>query len=139
MIATTLTFSINTRGRGCTDLTPQVGNLLARSGLQEGLVTIFLQHTSASLLLFENADPTARRDLEAWLERLCPDGAPWFTHDLEGPDDMPAHLRMTLTRTSETIPVSGGQLQLGTWQGLFLLEHRTQPHTRRMVATFLGR
>lgn len=120
------------------DISEQVESVVRQSGIRTGLASVFCQHTSCSLLIMENADPTARADLEAWLTRLAPDGDPHYTHDAEGPDDMSAHLRMALTRTQETLPVGDAHLLLGTWQGLFLCEHRTSPHRRRLVVTVAG-
>ena len=115
---------IDARGPGLHDFTSEVDRLVQRVGLREGLCTLFLQHTSASLLVQENADPSARRDLERWLDRLVPEGDALFTHDAEGPDDMPAHVKAALTATSLSIPVVGGRLGLGAWQGIYLWEHR---------------
>ena len=115
---------VRTRGRGLIDATAQVAEVVAKSGVITGLCTIFVQHTSASLVIQENADPSARRDLERWLARLVPEGDALFTHDTEGPDDMPAHVRAVLTATSLSIPVVEGRLGLGTWQGIYLWEHR---------------
>lgn len=129
---------IQTRGRGMLDISGQIDTIVRRSEVRTGLVSVFCQHTSCSLLIMENADPTARQDLEAWLERLAPDGDSHYTHDAEGPDDMSAHLRMALTRTHETMPIAASRLLLGTWQGLFLCEHRTSPHRRRLVVTVVG-
>lgn len=129
---------VGTPGRGLHEVTEAVSGAVARSGVTTGLCVVFCPHTSASLLLSENADPTARADLLAWLSRLAPDGDPRYAHDTEGDDDMAAHLRSAVTRSSETIPVSGGRLALGTWQGLFLAEHRTSPHRRRLVVHLLG-
>lgn len=129
---------VATPGRGLVDLTPQVAAVVARSGFQCGLATVFCRHTSASLVLAENADPSASRDLLDWLERIAPDGDPAYSHDAEGPDDMAAHLRTALLRSSETIPVRAGELALGTWQGLFLAEHRTQPHQREIIVHVIG-
>ena len=120
------------------DISERVESVVRRSGIRTGLASVFCQHTSCSLLLMENADPTARADLEAWFARLAPDGDPRYSHDAEGPDDMSAHLRMALTRTQETLPVDDASLLLGTWQGLFLCEHRTSPHRRRLVVTVVG-
>ena len=111
-------------GQGLHEFTPALEALVAESGLEEGLCTLFIQHTSASLIVQENADPSARRDLEAWLGRLVAEGDPLFTHTLEGPDDMPAHVKAALTATSVSIPIEGGRLALGTWQGVYLWEHR---------------
>jgi secondary thiamine-phosphate synthase enzyme len=132
------TISIRTHGTGNTELTDQVAQILRRSGLQTGVVQVFCQHTSCSLILMENADPSARRDLERWLDRLVPEDDPDFQHTAEGPDDMPSHIKMVLTRTSESVPFAAGKLLLGTWQGLFLWEHRRSPHHRRVVVTVLG-
>jgi secondary thiamine-phosphate synthase enzyme len=130
--------TIRTRGKGTYEITDEVARALRASGLKSGVATVFCQHTSCSLVLMENADPSARRDLEAWLDRLVPEDDPHFTHTLEGPDDMPSHIRMALTRSSESIPFADGELLLGTWQGIFLWEHRRAPHTRNVVLTFLG-
>lgn len=124
-------------GRGLHEFTGRVAELVSRSGLAEGLCTLFVQHTSASLLIQENADPSARADLERWLDRLVPDGDPFYTHVLEGPDDMPAHIKSALTQTSLSIPISGNRLALGTWQGIYLWEHRRRGGRRR-VAVHLG-
>ncbi len=126
-----------TRGPGTYEITGEVAQALKKCGMLEGIATVFCQHTSCSLVLMENADASARRDLEAWLDRLVPADDPHFTHTLEGADDMPSHIKMALTRTSETIPFADGQLLLGTWQGIFLWEHRRAPHTRSVVLTFL--
>ena len=132
------TLAIRTRGAGTYEITDEVARALAASALSAGLVTVFCQHTSCSLVLMENADPSARRDLEAWLDRLVPEDDPHFAHTLEGADDMPSHIKMALTRTSETIPFTAGRLLLGTWQGVFLWEHRRAPHARNVVLTFVG-
>ena len=132
------TLTIRTRGQGTYEITDQVAQALRASKLEQGIANVFCQHTSCSLVLMENADASARRDLEAWLNRLVPENDPHFTHTLEGADDMPSHIKMALTRTSETVPFSGGELLLGTWQGIFLWEHRRAPHTRNVVLTFLG-
>ena len=129
---------VETPGRGLLELTDQVAAIVARSACSTGLVTVFCRHTSASLVLAENADPSASRDLLSWLARLAPDGDPSYSHDAEGPDDMAAHLRTALLRSSETIPVRGGELALGTWQGLFLAEHRAHPHRREIVVHVIG-
>ena len=125
-------------GPGLHEFTEKLSVLVARSRVQTGVAHVFCQHTSASLVIMENADPSARHDLEAWLDRLVPSDDPHFTHTLEGPDDMPSHIKMALTRTSETLPVGGGRLLLGAWQGVFLWEHRAAPHARRVVVTILG-
>ena len=132
------TLTIRTRGQGTYEITDQVAQALRASKLEQGVATVFCQHTSCSLVLMENADASARRDLEAWLNRLVPENDPHFTHTLEGADDMPSHIKMALTRTSESVPFSGGELLLGTWQGIFLWEHRKAAHTRKVVLTFLG-
>jgi secondary thiamine-phosphate synthase enzyme len=129
---------VSTRGKGTYEITDQVAALLARSGIREGQVTVMVRHTSASLVIMENADPEARHDLEEFFERLVPENTPWFTHTYEGPDDMPSHIRMALTRTSEVIPVMQGRMTLGTWQGLFLFEHRRAAHVRQVVVSILG-
>lgn len=138
MTAKTVSFSIQTRGKGTYEITDAISQILRDSGVRTGIVTVFVQHTSASLVIYENADPSARVDLHAFFERLVPEGADYFIHTAEGPDDMPSHLRMVLTRTSEVIPVAQGALQLGTWQGVFLFEHRRAPHQRTVVVSVLG-
>ena len=130
--------SVRTSGRGLFDVTRAVSEVVAGSGVHTGLCLVFCKHTSASLLIMENASPDAHRDLLAWLARLAPDGDPSHEHVIEGPDDMPAHLRMVLTRTSESIPVMDGRLALGTWQGLYLLEHRLAGCERRIVVHVSG-
>ncbi len=129
---------VRTPGRGLHEVSDLVAGVVARSGVTTGLCVVFCPHTSASLLLQENADPSARGDLLAWLSRLAPDGDPRYAHDTEGDDDMAAHLRSAVTRSSETVPVSNGRLALGTWQGIFLAEHRTSPHRRALVVHVLG-
>lgn len=131
-------FRVQTRGKGTGEITDTVAAVLARSGIRTGTVTVFVRHTSASLVIMENADPSARRDLEGFFDRLVPEDTAWFTHTLEGPDDMPSHIRMALTRTSETIPVIDGRMVLGTWQGIFLFEHRRLPHLREIVVAVTG-
>ncbi len=130
--------TIRTPGAGLVEITGEVERALAASGLREGVATVFCRHTSASLVIMENADPSARRDLESWLNRLVPAGDPVFTHTLEGDDDMPSHIKMALTRTSEQVPFSQGRLLLGAWQGVFLWEHRQVSHTREVRLTFIG-
>ncbi len=132
------TLTLPARGPGLHEFTEQLAALVSRSRVRTGMAHVFCQHTSASLVIMENADPSARRDLEAWLERLVPPDDSHFTHTLEGPDDMPSHIKMALTRTSETIPIGEGRLLLGTWQGVFLWEHRAAPHARRIVVTIIG-
>ena len=131
-------FSVDSRGRGTREITGEVGRIVRASGIARGLCTVFLHHTSASLILSENADPSVRADLERYFARLVPDGDPIFRHTAEGPDDMPAHIRAILTQNSLTIPVAGGRCDLGTWQGLFLWEHRTAPHRRRVTVSVIG-
>lgn len=131
-------FRISTRGKGTTEITDQVGRIVAASGIKTGTATVFVQHTSCSLVIYENADPSARTDLHEYFERLVPENTPWFVHTCEGPDDMPSHLRMVLTRTSEVIPVVNCRLALGTWQGIFLFEHRRASHTRSVVVSIVG-
>jgi secondary thiamine-phosphate synthase enzyme len=132
------TIQVKSRGRGTYDLTAEVAGLVSASGVAGGLATVFVHHTSASLLLCENADPEVRRDLERWLARAVPDGDPLFRHTAEGPDDMPAHVRSALTQTSLGIPIRGGRMDLGTWQGIYLYEHRLAAHTRRVSVTIVG-
>lgn len=132
------THTVRTRGAGTHEITDLVAREVQRSGLTQGVVAVFCQHTSCSLVIMENADPSARRDLEAWLDRLVPENDPHFEHTLEGPDDMPSHIKMALTRTSETVPFADGKLLLGTWQGIYLWEHRRAPHSRRVVVTVMG-
>jgi len=124
--------------RGLTDITRQVGKIVQASSVKTGLCHVFIRHTSASLTIQENADPDVRTDLEAFLSRLVPDGDPLFRHVDEGPDDMPAHVKAALTSTSLTIPVTDGRLGLGTWQGLYVWEHRSRPHTRSILVTVQG-
>ena len=124
-------------GQGLYDITHKVTELVHSAGLDEGLITLFIRHTSASLLIQENADPSARKDLEAWLNRLVPEDDPLYTHTAEGPDDMPAHIKAALTATSLSVPVSEGDLQLGPWQGIFLWEHRHHRGEREVVVTAL--
>ena len=125
-------------GPGLHEVTDAVARVVSRSDVYRGTCLVFVQHTSASLLIQENADPSARADLEAFFARVAPEGAAWHTHTSEGPDDMPAHLRAALTQTSETIPVYEGRLGLGTWQGLYLFEHRRQARGRRLLITVSG-
>lgn len=132
------TLEISTRGRGTYDLTRQVQGLVREAGIGTGLCHIFVQHTSASLMLCENADPQVRADLEAFMGRLMPDGDPLFEHTQEGADDMPAHVRSVLTNMDLSVPVGGGRPLLGTWQGIYLWEHRTHPHRRRVTVTVQG-
>jgi secondary thiamine-phosphate synthase enzyme len=129
--------TIATKGKGTYEITDAVQGTIAKSGIRNGTVTVFVQHTSCSLTTMENAAPAARRDVERFFEKLVPENAD-YEHDDEGPDDMPSHIRMVLTRTSETIPVVDGEMQLGTWQGIFLFEHRRDPHRREILLTILG-
>jgi secondary thiamine-phosphate synthase enzyme len=138
MHAFTASFSVQTRGKGTYEITEAVEQVVRESGVRTGTATVFVQHTSASLVIYENADPTARVDLHAFFERLVPEDTPYFVHTAEGPDDMPSHLRMVLTRTSEVVPLAQGRLQLGTWQGIYLFEHRRQPHRRNVVVALVG-
>ncbi len=131
-------FQVTTRGKGTYEITHEVARWIAQSGITEGQVTVMVRHTSASLVIMENADPEARHDLEEFFERLVPEDTPWFTHTYEGPDDMPSHIRMALTRTSEVIPIMNGAMTLGTWQGLFLFEHRRASHQRHIVVSVMG-
>ncbi len=130
--------AVETRGRGTYDLTEEVARVVAASGIETGLCTVFVHHTSASLIVNENADPQVRRDLEAFLSKLVPDGDPLYRHVEEGPDDMPAHVRVLLTQTSIGLPVDDGRLDLGTWQGLYLYEHRHASHRRKVSVTVVG-
>jgi secondary thiamine-phosphate synthase enzyme len=131
-------FAVHTRGRGFSDVTRQVGEVVANSHVQTGIANIFAAHTSCSLLISENADPAVRDDLERWFARAVPDGDAIFRHDAEGPDDMPAHVRSILTGVSLGVPVHGGKLMLGNWQGIYLWEHRIDPHQRKVTVTVLG-
>ncbi len=132
------TLEFRTRGRGMLDITAEIERAIAASGVLTGFCNVFLQHTSASLILCENADPAVRRDLETILARLAPDGDPAYVHDTEGPDDMAAHARSVLTTNAVALPVSEGRLALGTWQGVYLWEHRTAAHGRRVIVTIMG-
>ena len=131
--------SFSPRGRGLHDITREVSEVVRKAGVNTGLCLVFVQHTSASVLIQENADPTARQDLERWFDRVAPDGDPVYRHDAEGPDDMPSHIRTALTSTSETIPVVNGGLGLGTWQGLYLFEHRLHPGRRKVIVHVWGK
>ena len=132
------TLRIQTRGRSFESLTERVAEIVRRSGIAEGLCNVFVQHTSASLLISENADPAVQRDLERFMQRIAPDGSPDYEHDAEGPDDMPAHIRSAMTNTSLSVPVVAGRLALGTWQGIYLWEHRHARHAREVMVTVLG-
>jgi secondary thiamine-phosphate synthase enzyme len=131
-------FTISTRGQGLVEFTEKARVFVEKSGIAAGLLTIFCRHTSASLLIQENADPDVQRDLSAFFRRLVPDGDPLFVHTIEGPDDMPAHVKAALTQTSLAVPVVNGKLSLGTWQGVYLFEHRDRPHERRIVLHLAG-
>ncbi len=130
--------SVSTKGRGSYDITHSVQELSRASGITQGICNLFVHHTSASVILCENADPVVRDDLERFMARLVPDGDPVFEHTDEGSDDMPAHIRTILTQSSLSIPVSAGRCDLGTWQGVYLLEHRTHPHDRKLTVTIMG-
>jgi len=132
------TIRLQTRGRSFEPLTDRVARIVGNSGISEGLCHLFIQHTSASLIISENADPAVQRDLERFMQRISPDGSPDYEHDAEGPDDMPAHIRSVLTSSSMSVPVSAGRLLLGTWQGLYLWEHRHAAHTREVIVTVMG-
>jgi secondary thiamine-phosphate synthase enzyme len=126
------------RAKDCTRSLETCRRKINARGIRNGTVTMFVQHTSCSVVIMENADPTARRDLEEFFERLVPENADYFTHNSEGGDDMPSHIKMALTRTSETVPIVDGEMQLGTWQGIFLFEHRRAPHRRKIFITIIG-
>ena len=130
--------TVATRGKGTYELTRELRAFVAATGVREGQLTVFVRHTSASLVIMENADPDARTDLHAFFDHLVPETLPFLVHTSEGPDDSPSHLRMALTRTSEVIPVQHDQPVLGTWQGVFLFEHRRAPHSRRVVLSLVG-
>jgi secondary thiamine-phosphate synthase enzyme len=132
------TLRIQTRGRSFESLTERVVEIVRRSGISEGLCNVVVLHTSASLLISENADPAVQRDLERFMQRIAPDGSPDYEHDAEGPDDMPAHIRSVLTNTSLSVPVVAGRLALGTWQGIYLWEHRHARHSREVMVTVMG-
>ena len=129
---------VRTHGKGLCEITDDVQSKIDKCGVRNGTVAVFVQHTSCSVVIMENADPSARRDLEEFFERLVPEDADYFTHDSEGGDDMPSHIRMVLTRTSETVPIVDTRMQLGMWQGIFLFEHRRSPHRRNVVITMMG-
>ena len=134
----TIELLIPTQGQGLLDITTDVQAVVATSGIADGLCTVFICHTSASLTIQENADPSARRDLESWLNRLVPENDPLYTHTAEGPDDMPSHIKAMLTQTSLSIPIVHGRLGLGTWQGIYVWEHRTSRHSRRVLVQVIG-
>lgn len=129
---------VETRGRGSQDISQAIQEVVQESGVRQGICQVFIMHTSASLILCENADPTVRSDLERFMQRLVPDGDPMFEHNAEGPDDMPAHVRSVLTASSLSLPVSEGRCSLGTWQGVYLWEHRTRSHRRCVLVTVIG-
>ncbi len=131
-------FRVETHGQGLTEFTPDVARVVRNSGIGTGLAHVFCRHTSASLLIQENADPDVQRDLLAFFKRLAPDGDPLFVHRAEGPDDMPAHVKTALTQTTLAIPIASGCLLLGAWQGIYLFEHRTSPHAREIVVHVVG-
>jgi secondary thiamine-phosphate synthase enzyme len=131
-------FTVSTHGIGTYEITDRIGAIVRNTGVTTGLATVLVKHTSASLVFFENADPTARADLEEFFRRLVPEDAEYFSHTLEGSDDMPSHIRMALTRTSESIPIMDASLQLGTWQGLFVYEHRRRPTQRSIAVSVVG-
>jgi secondary thiamine-phosphate synthase enzyme len=129
---------VSTNGKGLYEITDEVQSKIDKCGVRNGTATVFVQHTSCSVVIMENADPTARRDLEEFFDRLVPEDADYFIHDSEGSDDMPSHIRMVLTRTSETMPIVDGKMHLGTWQGIFLFEHRRATHRRKVLVTIMG-
>ena len=129
---------LRTKGKGLYEITKDVQSKIDSCGVRSGAVAVFVQHTSCSLLIMENADPSARRDLEEFFDRLVPEHSDYFTHSSEGSDDMPSPIRMALTRTSETVPILEGKMQLGTWQGIFLFEHRRAPHRRKIALAIIG-
>lgn len=136
MYGTTLV--LENPGAGLYEITQELAGVVADSGIREGVCHVFVLHTSASLVISENADPSARRDLENFFQRVAPENDPNYTHTAEGPDDMPSHIRAALTRTSETILITEGRMLLGTWQGLFLFEHRRHPHQRKVAIRIMG-
>ena len=131
-------FEVKTNGKGLYEVTGQVARAVKESGVKGGTVTVFVRHTSASLVIFENADPSAAQDLVSFFERMVPEEGEGYVHTMEGPDDMTSHIRMALTRTSEVIPISAGRMVLGTWQGIFLFEHRVMRHTRQVAVNVTG-
>ncbi|MDZ4789526.1 MAG: secondary thiamine-phosphate synthase enzyme YjbQ [Blastochloris sp.] len=138
MISQSTSFSVSTKGKGTYEITEQVAHAVHESGVTQGTATVFITHTSASLILFENADPSARTDLHTYFEKLVPEDTKGFVHTLEGTDDMTSHIRMVLTRTSEVIPIAQGRMCLGTWQGIFVFEHRRAAHTRTLWVNIMG-
>ena len=131
-------FEVGSRGKGTYEITDEVAGIVAESGIETGTVTVFVRHTSASLVIMENADPSARTDLHAFFDHLVPEDTPYFVHTHEGADDMPSHIRMALTRTSEVIPVVNGRMVLGAWQGIFVVEHRRAAHRGELVVRVVG-
>ena len=129
---------VRTKGKGLYEITDEVESKIEKCGIRNGAVTVFVQHTSCSIVIMENADSTARRDLEEFFNRLVPEDTDYFTHGSEGSDDMPSHIRMVLTRTGETVPIADVKMQLGMWQGIFLFEHRRAPHRRKIFITIIG-
>ncbi|MBA3650933.1 MAG: YjbQ family protein [Chthoniobacterales bacterium] len=134
----TASLTVATKGKGTYEITDRVTSIVAESGVKAGTVTVFVRHTSCSLVIMENADPSARYDLEKFFERLVPEDTPYFEHTAEGADDSTSHIRSVLTRSSEVIPIADGQVQLGTWQGIFLFEHRRAPHRREIALSVIG-
>jgi secondary thiamine-phosphate synthase enzyme len=134
----TASLTVATNGKGIYEITDRVAANVAERGVKAGTITLFVRHTSCSLVIMENADPTARHDLEKFFERLVPEETPYFEHTAEGPDDSTSHIRSVLTRSSEVIPIAGGRMQLGTWQGIFLFEHRRAPHRRQIAISVVG-
>jgi secondary thiamine-phosphate synthase enzyme len=134
----TKSFQLRTEGKGTYEITAEVQSIVAQSGIVAGIATVFVQHTSCSLIIMENADPTARKDLEMFFERLVPEDTAYFIHTAEGSDDSTSHIRTVLTRSSEVLPIANGEMQLGTWQGIFLFEHRRKPHQRKITVTVIG-
>ncbi|HEU0274689.1 MAG TPA: secondary thiamine-phosphate synthase enzyme YjbQ [Candidatus Udaeobacter sp.] len=130
---------VSTNGKGLYEITDEVQSKIGKCGVQDGIATVFVRHTSCSVVIMENADPSARRDLEEFFDRLVPENADYFEHSSEGSDDMPSHIRMVLTRTSETVPIVDGEMQLGTWQGIFLFEHRRAHHRRKVLVSVVGK
>lgn len=138
MLAKHSQISVRTRGKGTYEITDEVASSVLASGIETGTATVFIRHTSASLVIYENADPSAREDLHRWMERLVREDDPAYIHTAEGPDDTTSHLRMALTRTSEVVPVVNGRLALGTWQGIFIFEHRRAAHNRLVDVVVMG-
>lgn len=138
MKSITESIEVKTKGKGTYEITDAVAGIVSRSGVHSGIATVFIQHTSASLIITENADPSARTDLERYFEELVSEDTPYFVHTSEGPDDMTSHIRSVLTRSSEVIPIANGRMTLGTWQGIFVFEHRHAPHRRRIAIHVTG-